>query len=105
MSFHLLGIGKLTYKDLGSTGTEQECIWCSNKVFYHLILVRTWLTYFFIPVLPYRKQYRMECPVCATGFFIYGSEIESAKLGELKLNSSATGQTDEKAEFKSKTPR
>jgi hypothetical protein len=41
MSFVLIGFGKATFNDLGETGPEQQCVWCSRIVFYHLILVRT----------------------------------------------------------------
>lgn len=41
MSLILIGFGKKTYKDLGETGPEQQCVWCLASVFYHLILTRT----------------------------------------------------------------
>jgi zinc-ribbon family len=85
MSFIIIGFGKKTFKDLGETGTEQRCVWCATAVFYHLIRIRTWFTYFFIPVFPYRSEYRIECPTCYQGVEIRGQEIKSAKLGELVL--------------------
>lgn len=87
MSFHLIGFGKKTYKDLGETGVEQRCAWCSEQVFYRLVLERTWFTYFFIPVYAYRKEYRVECPRCACGIAIRGAEVEAALKGELVLRS------------------
>lgn len=86
MSLTLITFGKRTFKDLGETGEEQCCVWCSRPVFYHLILVRTWLTYFFIPVIPYRSEYLVQCPVCSGGMEIRGDEIEAAKRGELRLH-------------------
>lgn len=86
MSFTLVGFGKVTVKDLGETGLEQQCVWCSARVFYHLILTRTWFTYFFIPVIPYRSEYRVEWPTCRNGILIKGGEVEAAKRGELKLD-------------------
>lgn len=85
MSLTIIGFGKVTSKDLGETGLEQPCIWCSTRVVYHLVLVRTWFTYFFIPVLPYRKAYRVMCPACGNGIAISGEEVKAAKRGELTL--------------------
>jgi hypothetical protein len=90
MSFILIGFGKKTYKDLGETGQEQKCAWCSTRIFYHLIVIHTWLTCFFIPLLPYRKEYKIECPVCACGTWIYGKEVKAAKRGELSIHRYAT---------------
>ncbi|MDQ3816196.1 MAG: hypothetical protein M3362_00730 [Acidobacteriota bacterium] len=81
----LFTFGKQTFADLGEIGQAQRCIWCSNPTFYHLILVRTWLTYWFIPIFAYRREYRVECPVCAGGMRIQGDEIKAAKQGELRL--------------------
>jgi hypothetical protein len=85
MSLTIIGFGKVTVRDFGETGTEQTCVWCSALIFYHLLLIRTWFTYFFIPVVPYRSEYRVECPTCRNGIRITGSEVEAAKRGELKL--------------------
>jgi hypothetical protein len=85
MSFILIGLGKKTAKDLGETGQQQRCFSCSQVVVYHLVIVRTWLTYFFIPVVPYRNQYFVECPACAQGIEIGGNEVKAAKRGELNI--------------------
>lgn len=90
MSFILIGFGKKTVKDLGETGQQQRCFSCSQLVFYHLVMVRTWFTYFFIPLLAYRKEYRIQCPSCSQGIEIHGTEIKAAKQGELKLRSDIT---------------
>jgi hypothetical protein len=86
MSFILIVVGKKTYKDLGETGQEKKCAWCSTRIFYHLIVIHTWLTCFFIPLLPHRKEYKIECPVCACGTWIYGKEVKAAKRGELSIH-------------------
>lgn len=95
MSFILIGFGKQTFKDLGETGQQQPCFSCSNHIFYHLILVRTWFTYFFIPIVPYRKQYFVECSVCSSGIEISGSEVTAAKRGELRIYFQDTTTGDE----------
>jgi hypothetical protein len=90
MSFILIGLGRKTSEDLGETGQEQKCVWCSSVVFYHLVLVRTWFTYFFIPLFAYRSEYRVECPLCSHGVAIRGNEIKAAKRGELRLRTHTT---------------
>jgi len=86
MSFILIGTGKKTSKDLGATGQEQKCIWCFSLVFYHLIVVRTWFTCFFIPIFSYHSEYRIECPSCSQDIKIQGEEVKAAKRGELELH-------------------
>jgi hypothetical protein len=90
MSFILIGLGRRASKDLGETGQEQQCLWCSKKVFYHLILMRTWFTFFFVPVLAYRSEYRIECPLCSHGIEIRDNEIKAAMRGELSLRTYTT---------------
>ena len=85
MSLTIIGFGKVTSKDLGETGPEQQCVWCSARIFYHLILTRTWFTYFFVPVIPYRSAYRVACPACGGGVTISGEEVEAARRGELRI--------------------
>lgn len=90
VSLMIIGFGKVTVKDLGETGPEQSCVWCSARVYYHLILTRTWFTYFFVPVIPYRREYRVECPACSCGIGLRGAEVGAAKRGELRISSRAT---------------
>lgn len=85
LSFILIGFGKTTRRDLGETGREQPCVWCSARVSYHLVRVRTWFTYFFIPVVPYRKRFRVECPVCGLYVVLTNREVRAAMRGELTL--------------------
>jgi hypothetical protein len=87
MSFILIGFGKQTLEDLGETGQQQQCFSCSSLTFYHLILVRTWFSIFFIPALVYRNQYFVKCPVCSQGIEISSSEVKAARRGELRISS------------------
>lgn len=86
MSFILIGFGKRTFKDLGETGTKQQCVWCGTTMSYHVIRIRTWFTYFFIPVFPYRSVFLIQCSSCRQGVEIRGQEIKAAKHGELRLS-------------------
>ena len=95
MSFILIGFGKQTVKDLGETGTQQRCFSCSSHIFYHLILVRTWFTYFFIPIVPFRNRHFVQCPVCSHGIEISGREVSAAKRGELRIYIQGAATNDE----------
>lgn len=86
MSLTIIGFGKTTSDDLGETGQEQQCVWCFVNVYYHLILVRTWFTYYFIRLIPYHSEYQIVCPACAQGVRISGEEVRAAKRGELTLS-------------------
>lgn len=85
MSLILIGFGKQTHKDVGETGRKQPCAWCSRQVFYHLAVVETWFTLFFIPIYAYRREYRVECPLCGGGLAIGGREVDAARRGELVI--------------------
>ncbi len=85
MAFILIGFGRRTHKDFGETGYVQPCVRCANAVYYHLVRIRTYFTCFFIPIFPYRSEYRVECPVCLHGVQLRGTEIKAAKQGTLKL--------------------
>lgn len=85
MSLMSIGFGKVTFKDLGEVGSEQTCVWCAAWMVYHHVLVRTWFTYFFIPVIPYRSQYLAGCPNCGEGILISDKEAEVARRGDLTL--------------------
>jgi hypothetical protein len=95
MSLIIIGFDKQTSKDLGETGVEQQCVWCSNSVFYHLILIRTWFSYFFIPLFVYRREYHIKCPSCSFGIKIRGNEIKAAKRGELSLRANTPVRSNE----------
>lgn len=84
MSLIIIGFGKVTARDMGEVDQEQECVWCSKRVRYRLVRARTWFSFFFVPVIPYRNEYRVVCPACSRGMTIRGSEVEAVRRGELR---------------------
>jgi endogenous inhibitor of DNA gyrase (YacG/DUF329 family) len=60
----IIGFGKETHEDLGPV-LRVQCPRCHNIVDYHLIQSKTWFSLFFIPLLPYRTDYRLICPICS----------------------------------------
>lgn len=84
MSLIIIGFGRVTTRDLGEVEQEQECVWCSKRVRCRLLRARTWFSFFFVPVIPYRSVYRVMCPACSRGTVIRGDEVEAVRRGELR---------------------
>jgi hypothetical protein len=80
----IVGFGRRKKNDLGEI-IVVECPRCNNEVSYHLIHTRTWLTLYFIPVLPYRNERRLECPICSHGMRVSRNEIKSIRQGEIGI--------------------
>lgn len=82
----IFGWGHTRTKDYGGA-YPIYCENCQNEVFYHISKIRDWFTLFFIPVIPYRKQYWLSCPVCGAGYELEGRRqrkkaVEMAKEAE-----------------------
>lgn len=96
MSFILIGFGKKTFKDVGESGPAHRCQWCSKVVSYRLVRVLTWFSYFLIPVVPYRREYRVECPNCHNAMRVTGEELKAARGANLRhVVNAASGQEKE----------
>ena len=80
----IVGFGRRRKNDLGEISAIQ-CPRCHNEVSYHLTHTRTWLTLYFIPVLPYRSERRLECPICSHGMRVFRNEIEALRQGEVSI--------------------
>ena len=59
----IFGIGKRTFKSYGQT-EENMCSHCRNQVPFQLMKATTWFTLYFLPVIPYRREYHLMCPIC-----------------------------------------
>lgn len=80
----IFGFGKRKVRDYGAVA-QMRCLRCSNQVSFHLVHARTWLTYFFIPIIPYRSQHTLRCLICGYGFALNKVEAQAAKQGELRI--------------------
>jgi hypothetical protein len=90
----LIWLGKPTGKDYGAT-LRQQCERCHNDVFYHLVQTQRWLSINFIPILPFSRRYRLECPICAHGREVVGAEIETQKRAALLTAAHAYANKEE----------
>ena len=64
--FIIFGFGRRTIRVLGFTDARL-CPNCRNASQWKVLLVRTWFTLFFVPVIPYESKHFAMCPVCSCG--------------------------------------
>lgn len=82
--FVIVGFGRRKKRDFGEI-TQVRCPRCNNEVLYHLTRTLTWFTLYFIPILPYRSERRLECPICSHGMRVLRNEVEALMKGELNI--------------------
>ena len=77
----IYGWGKQTSKEHGPT-LAVDCPNCNNYGWWELSKVTTWITLFFIPVIPYESKRYLACATCG-----YGVELSNQKyLEALEIN-------------------
>lgn len=74
----IFGWGRNTIRKFGPA-IFKLCSNCNNERFWELISVTTWFTLFFIPVIPYKKEWFCSCPVCDRGVSILPEQIDKLK--------------------------
>lgn len=77
--FIIWGFGHQTVRSFGSAAA-QRCSRCNNTISRELVKVTTWFTLFFIPIIPYRKEYLLICPICRDAVKI--SKVDFEQLVE-----------------------
>lgn len=80
--FIIWGFGKTTMKRYGEM-LPKDCFRCYNKTERELVKVTTWFTLFFIPLIPYRREYYLVCPVCQAADQLSKQEFVAVK-GQLE---------------------
>lgn len=79
--------GALLFIIFGSKYREKEydrawpvqCPQCRNECYYRPVKQRKWFHVFWIPIIPWRKQYWLSCPVCETGYKLNKTLFKDAK--------------------------
>lgn len=84
MSVILLGVKQTHFTFPLPDDTTCPC--CRNRVNYVFLHTRRWLTYWFIPFLPYASSSALVCPVCENCITLSKAEARAARRGELKLS-------------------
>lgn len=96
--FFIFGFGRKMVKRFGRLGGE-KCQRCNNITQKELIKITTWFTLFFIPIIPYKTQYVIGCPICGNsaevGKDAFNHIIDSgqASEGDLFADDKYAGKT------------
>jgi len=62
----IFGWGHKKFKNYGGVYWG-KCSNCKNEVLYELHEYQSWITLYFIPIIPESKKYFLMCPVCGYG--------------------------------------
>ena len=73
----IFGWGKRKARQVGQSG-PYRCRNCSNVSVWALSIVTTWFSLFFIPVIPYKRDYMMTCRVCRGGTRLTKTQFEES---------------------------
>ena len=87
--FFIIGFGKQTVKKYGMT-PEGRCTHCGKVGPRILTRVTSWVTLFFIPIVPYNVKYFLICPICNDVRAVERDELE-AIIRDLQPMDSADG--------------
>jgi hypothetical protein len=91
----IFGWGQTTKRKLSKTAVS-VCEGCHADYLY-LTRILTWFTLFFIPFIPYNKEYYLLCPNCKSGYEIDEKETNVEELiDELEECSQNSSKTEEK---------
>ena len=74
--FIIWGVGHRTTKIVGIM-PESLCGRCNNRTARKIMKLTSWFTLFFIPVIPYKRQYLLVCPICGQAQQLTKAEFES----------------------------
>lgn len=71
----IFGWGKQTIWNVGAV-FKQLCSHCNNEEYWVLVRKTTWFTLFFVPVIPYKTEWLLICPVCKYGVELKAEQVQ-----------------------------
>jgi zinc-ribbon family len=74
----LFGWGKKTKRTFGLVG-PYHCVTCGRDSLFRLVRVVNWFTLFFVPVIPYSKEYFLVCPNCSKAIQLSKDNVKEIK--------------------------
>ena len=98
--FILFGWGKVTKSVVGQM-FERTCGYCNQTHSWQLCKNRTWVTLFFIPVIPYKTQYAIACPSCGSYIQLTSEQFDSMK-NDLKTSGGMSEEVMDKLKYAGK---
>lgn len=72
---------------------ERTCLNCNGVHFFLLLKIRKWITLFFIPIIPVKTAYRLQCQNCGAVYEIT-EDLERLKRKADLNNKVASGEID-----------
>lgn len=87
----IFGWGYVTLKKFGPV-RKFSCNNCRNEVDWYLQKVISWITLFFIPVIPYHMKYLLVCYDCGHSLELEKEEFERLKNAVNKKDDTMAGQ-------------
>jgi len=84
----IFGFGNQTTKDFGNM-PAQYCGRCHNQTRRMITKATTWFSLFFIPLIPYRSNYLLVCPICTDA-----RELEKYEFEEILRNVDSNGSAE-----------
>lgn len=89
---------------------RDQCKDCKNETTFQLQKLSTWFTIFLLPIIPYRTNYLLVCPICKSYEEIDSSEfydiidrIQSQKESENQMVSPDSYVTENGAIYRTET--
>lgn len=88
----IFGWGHKTLKRFGPV-RKISCSNCKNESSWHLQKLTSWITLFFMPIIPYRGDYLLVCPVCRKCLELEKEEFKTIK-GLMKKKDNVISEQD-----------
>lgn len=70
----IIGWGHRKTQNLGPV-EKRNCPNCGNTDFWELHRLKDYATFFFIPVIPYKTEHLLVCPVCKAAYEVTAAEL------------------------------
>lgn len=77
--FVLFGFGHKTFNEKQLRDVT-HCYHCNNVTNWILSRQTNWFTLFFIPVIPFKTEYQVYCPICKKGHKITQNEFDQKSM-------------------------
>ncbi len=71
----IVGWGHQRVKVVGPV-EKIRCPRCEKEEFWEFVKISHYATFFFIPVVPYKREYIMRCPVCGCSQSVPDSQVD-----------------------------
>jgi hypothetical protein len=99
----IFGWGKITKRNMGQA-FQKACTHCNTTEIWNLYIVRTWFTLFFIPIIPYKKQYCVACPNCSSYIELTSEQFEVMHKEILsRINNNTESNVEDSMRYAGKT--